>query len=201
MSNDSVRAALRRINEVLYDYSDIYVDVTMRNGKITITADLGKSRARSFTVPVPGPDPSPGRGRAGGRRRRRLRGEAGVVPSPAEMLSAIRSARSISMTALARSYKVRPRQRLQTILDSLVKEGVIRKVRTNYVPLDRGSSRSSKPGAAKSARRSGGKVAAGRKSAVRRTVPRAPVARRGKPAQREDSPPPTPDSSGSSTTN
>jgi hypothetical protein len=145
MAKSGVRDALKRINEILYDYDDISVDVAMHGGRITITADLGKQGTRSYSARTPameeGAEAPKRRGRKPGRPAKRGRGESGSLPTSDELLAAITASKSMTMTRLSKKLGVKPRQRLAPIILGLIREGKVRKSGVNLV--------SSVPGEAK----------------------------------------------------
>lgn len=206
MAKDSVRDALRKINEVLYNYDDLSVDVAMRGGKITITADLGQSGTRTYSARMPAADGDEAprrRGRKPGRpaKAKRTRGESGKLPTADELHAAISSGKNMTMTKLAKVLSVKPRQRLAPVLLGLVRAGSVRKAGLAYVtsvpggekkrgpgrPPGSGKKRAATKTAAKRGRKPGPKTAAkktaGTKKAGARKVGRpakkAPVAKRG----------------------
>lgn len=187
MVKGSVRDALRKINEVLYDYENISVDVAMRGGKITITADLGQRGTRSYSARMPATERAEApkkRGRNPGRPAKRSRGESGNLPTGDELLAAISSTKNASMTRLSKTMRVKPRQRLAPILLGLVREGKIRKSGTNFVstvPGEKKRGPGRPPGSVKKAatkkvtkrgRKAAAKTAAGPKPVVKKAGPR-----------------------------
>lgn len=108
--HSSIRAVIDRILDVIQDTCDLEADIRVSGSKLVLSADLNRASSRPIQTST-----------------------SGELPTEDQLFEGIQGLGSkATLTRLAKSFGVKPRQKLKRILNRLVKEKRIRKAGLAY---------------------------------------------------------------------